>query len=332
MRRRFVFGALRIVAISGAVYLTIALGLILSQSLPKSLPAGNLDFSRLTGSGFGGDAELREITARDRAVLTAYVQEAGSEVPLVVLVHGSGWHGDQFGTLSRALAGQADIAAVNLRGHWQGSGQGPGTRGDISYLGQFEDDIADVISAVQKPGQKVVLAGHSSGGGLVVRFAGGDHGSMIDKAVLMAPFLKHNAPTTRPASGGWAHVLVRRIIGLSMLNTVGVHVLDHLEVIGFAMPQTVLDGPMGHTATLAYSWRLNTSFAPRGDYLMDVAALPEFLLIAGAEDESFVAQAYAPLMSAVTNNGRFHVLDGVGHLAIVNDPRTAALIGAFLEP
>ncbi len=90
------------------------------------------------------------------------------------------------------------------------------------------------------------------------------------------------------------------------------------------------DGPRGAEATLAYSWRLNQSFAPRSAYLADVAALPEFLLVAGDGDESFVAPGYEPLMVPVTDKGRYHVLKGVTHLGVVEAGRTAELIRGFL--
>ena len=75
------------------------------------------------------------------------------------------------------------------------------------------------------------MLGHSSGGWLVVRFAGGAHGDLIDHAVLLAPFLKYNAPTTRENAGGWAYTMVRRIIGLSMLNTFRITALNYLPII-----------------------------------------------------------------------------------------------------
>ena len=165
----------------------------------------------------------------------------------------------------------------------------------------------------------------------MVRFAGGANGALADRAVLMAPFLNHAAPTTRPNSGGWARPLVRRIIGLTMLNAVGVRALNHLPVITFAFPARVLEGPLGDTATRSYSYRLNTSYAPRSDYKRDIAALPPFLLMAGAEDEAFVAEGYEALMSPLNAKGTYRVVPGVGHLGIVDAPETAAAMRELLR-
>jgi len=273
-------------AISAVITLAIAVILILSQRPQPLAPSaeGGLDFTNTLGGGDGPEPlALTEVAMRDGYMLKVRDYAGPStDAPLLVLVHGSGWHGMQFDGLARRLSTQARVIAPDLRGH----GTAPGTRGDIAYIGQFEDDLADLIAATRTEGQKLVLGGHSSGGGLVVRYAGSDYGADLDAALLLAPFLHHRAPTMRENAGGWNKVLLRRIIGLSMLNTFRIRALNHLTIIQFAMPQAVLDGPLGDTATTAYSYRLNTSFAPRGDYLSDVAALPPFVLIAGSADEA----------------------------------------------
>jgi len=317
-------------AVALVITLVIALGLILSQR-PKSLVAnseGGLNFDQTLARRAALPMAVSEVPMRNGYPLKVrHYEGPGPDAPLFVLVHGSGWHGLQFDTLARTMSAQAHVIAPDLRGH----GTAPGRRGDVDYIGQLEDDLADLITARRATGQKVVLGGHSSGGGLVVRFAGGMHGAMLDGAVLLAPFLKHDAPTSRQDAGGWSHILLRRIIGLSMLNTLRIRALNHLTIIQFAMPQAVLDGPLGDTATTAYSYRLNRSFAPRSDYLADVAALPDFLLVAGTGDEAFVADRYAPTMQAATTKGLYHLIDGVGHLDLVDDPRTSKLIKDYLN-
>ncbi len=310
------------------ITLGIAVVLILSQR-PVNLPAGEgLDFTNtLTGDA---DAPQPQTSVKMRDGYDAQVRRYPSDdtnAPLLVLVHGSGWHGLQFDTVARDFSTVADVVVPDLRGH----GEKPGVRGDIAYVGQFEDDLADLIAELCKPDQKVILGGHSSGGGLVVRFAGGQHGALIDGAVLLAPFLKHNAPTMRDNSGGWSHPLMRRIIGLGILNTFRVRALNYLTIIQFRMPQAVMDGSLGHTATTAYSYRLNTSFAPRSNYLADVAALPPFVLVAGAQDEAFRAAMFEPTMSDVTDKGSYVIVEEVNHLDIISAPEAVTAIKGFLN-
>lgn len=326
-------GVIKVLLSGVAGYLVIALGLIVSAH-PRVLvpaPGEGLDFSSVSGQDLGDLPTLQSYQTRngDSLGFRRYGGSSGSN-RVLILVHGSGWHGMQFHHLASTLAakGVAEIIVPDLRGH----GASPKRRGDIDYIAQLENDLADLIGVVAEDGQSVIVGGHSSGGGLVVRFAGGAHGRLADKFILMAPFLKHNAPTTRQNAGGWASPAVRRIIGLSMLNTVGITLLNHLPVISFAMPQSVLDGPLGDTATTAYSFRLNNGFAPRGKFEKDIAAMTQpFLLLAGKNDESFFAEAYESTFAPHTSSGTFVLLEGVDHLGVANDNQSIAAIGNWLE-
>ncbi|MEP1942110.1 MAG: alpha/beta fold hydrolase, partial [Sulfitobacter sp.] len=164
-------GGLKRIAISLAITLLVAMGLIFTQGPMDLTGEGGLDFSQQLANGRAHPAPLQSLPMRDGYPLQLRTYGGADDVPLLVLVHGSGWHGLQFDSLGKALEGHADVVAVDLRGH----GTAPNRRGDIDYIGQFEDDLADLITAVAKPNQKVILGGHSSGGGLVVRFAGGAH-------------------------------------------------------------------------------------------------------------------------------------------------------------
>lgn len=316
------FGVVPLVVAAVAVPL-VAVVLILTQP-PQAVvaPSGQgLDFGGL--AAWHQVPPLQSYVARDGTTL-AYRHYgsagAGAPRPLLVMVHGSGWHGLQYHGLATrvAQAGMAEVLVPDLRGH----GVNPSRRGDVAYVGQLEDDLADLVQTRRQPGQPVVFLGHSSGGGLVVRFAGGPHGALLDGAILLAPFLQHDAPTTRAQSGGWAHPLIRRIIGQTVLHQLGVRAFDGLTAVQFAFPQAILDGPLGHTATSAYSYRMMVSFAPRRHYAADVAQLPPFLLVAGARDEAFVAEAYAPLMQASSTRGTYQIVPGIGHLAVVDHEAT----------
>lgn len=299
--------------------------------------------SGTSGDGTLNFAALRPVAAASLPEPVLFQARDGTNLPvrlygdrmrprhIVILLHGSGWHGAQFQRLATGLAatGGTLIAVPDLRGH----GLNPAKRGDIGYVGQFEDDLADLIGILRRDGARaeVIVAGHSSGGGLALRLAGGQHGGLVDRFVFLAPFLGHDAATTRPRSGGWARPAVRRIIGLTMLNRLGIHWFDHLPVISFAFPATVLGGPMGHTATTRYSHRLNASYAPRNLHA-DLAALRQpYLVLAGTKDEAFHAAQYEGTMRPHAPQGRFVLLDGAGHLDLVDDPRTADAMVHWIE-
>jgi pimeloyl-ACP methyl ester carboxylesterase len=280
---------LTMIAISVLITFEVLVLLVVTYRIKKLPPIDSLDFDTALGQDLSDLPETQPVTMRDGNTIAVRRYGAGGvDKPLLIMVHGSGWHGMQFHGLAKELSTQADVVVQDLRRH----DVSPHRRGDIDYINQFEDDLADLIKATAQPNQKVVVLGHSSSGGLVVRFAGGEHGEIIDHAVLLAPFLKHNAPTTRKNSVRWAHVHMRRLIGLSILNTFRITVRNHLGVIQFSMPKQVLDGSLGDTATTRYSYSLNADFALRCDYLRDIAALPAFAVITGSADESFVAAQY----------------------------------------
>lgn len=326
---------IKLAMISVAIYFAIALGLIASQSPRWSPPekGGELDFGDMLQTDLSDLPPFSHFTARDGIALPfRRYQSAGPTKRVLIIVHGSSWHGMQFHAMAKAIAGQglANVVVPDMRGH----GFEPSRRGDVDHIGQLEEDMADLIDHLraEQPNSEIVLGGHSSGGGFVVRFAGGAYGDKASAFILMAPFLKHDAPTTRANAGGWARPAIRRIIGLVMLNAVGIKVLNGLNVISFAVPRAVLDGPYGKSATTAYSYRLNQSFAPRRDYEGDLSAIRQPLLVlAGADDESFVAERYEPVISASTQTGTYHVLPGVNHLGLVNDEKAIGIIASWLK-
>src|SRR5258708_24079306 len=113
---------------------------------------------------------------------------------ILIFVHGSSYHGAGYHGLAAALSlgGVAKVVLPNLRGHYQ-SGR---RRGDVEYIGQLEDDIADLIGMLRGQGLKgpITLGGHSSGGGFAIRFAGGAHAAAVSSYLLLAPAI----PTSNP--------------------------------------------------------------------------------------------------------------------------------------
>ena len=63
---------------------------------------------------------------------------------------------------------------------------------------------------------------------------------------------------------------------------------------------------------------LNTSFAPRNDYGKDFAAMKRpFLLVAGLDDEAFIAEQYEPTITKYTDAGRYVLLPDTGHIDLL---------------
>jgi len=237
---------------------------------------------------------------------------------IAVVVHGSsGSSRGAIHMLSTALAERGvQTFAVDIRGH--GSS---GTRGDIRYLGQLEDDLADLVAEIRKtnPAASLTLIGHSSGGGFALRVAGSPVGSLFARTVLLAPYLGYDAPSTRADAGGWASPDIPRFIALSVLRGVGLPFAESLPTLAFAVPPN-----SAKTLTASYSYRLMRNFGPSSDFRKDLAAATKPVTIfSGEADELMLAGKY---QEAVGNRATVRIIDGVNHMGIVGDPAAASII------
>jgi len=95
----------------------------------------------------------------------------------------------------------------------------------------------------------------------------------------------------------------------------GIRWLNDLPVIDFNMPEGARDG----TETLSYSYRLNTSYAPR-NYKKDLCAITQPLFVAaGTEDEAFIADQFEPAILRFAR-AEVRLLEGVSHMGVVVSP------------
>jgi non-heme chloroperoxidase len=313
------------ILISVVIQFSIATALILfGKGNKPTTSEGGLAFSELFFD-YTKLPQLHTFCARDGKTLTYRHYPAQSE-KVIILVHGSGWHSQYFLPLAEFISseGLAHVYTPDLRGH----GPTPDIRGDVSYIDQLEDDLSDLVALIRKdkPNAMLIVGGHSSGGGLAVRFAGSRYAKQADAYLLLSPFLKYNAPTMRPNSGGWAHPYSGRIAGLSMLNMLGIHWFDFLTVIEFNMPEDARDG----TETLSYSHRLNTAYAPR-NYKKDLSAITQpLLVVAGTRDDAFIANQFEPVISQYTTV-QVALLPEVTHMGVVVRPEIYSVLQDWLE-
>jgi alpha-beta hydrolase superfamily lysophospholipase len=237
-----------------------------------------------------------------------------------IFIHGSsGSSGTVNHALSAALAARGvETWAIDIRGHGAS-----GTRGDIGYVGQLEDDLADFVAFIRKtaPDLPLTLIGHSAGGGFALRVAGSPIQGLFVRTVLLAPYLGYDAPTNRPHSGGWASVDVPRILGLSALRKFGINCCEALPTLAFAVPPN-----SENFLVPVYSDRLMRNFATRG-YRTDLAAATRPLtIISGADDEMMLADKYAEAAHAVAPSVDVKLIDGVNHLGIVTVPKAVSAV------
>jgi len=265
---------------------------------------------------------VERFQARDGTLLgfRHYTTIGAASGRAAIVVHGSsGSSGTSIHALSQALAARGtETWAIDIRGHGTS-----GTRGDIGYVGQLEDDLEDFVAIVRKvaPSLPITLIGHSAGGGFALRVAGSPIKNLFVRTVLLAPYLGYDAPTNRPNSGGWASADIPRILGLMALRKLGIDCCEALPTLAFAVPPN-----SSSLLVPAYSDRLMRNFATRG-YRSDLAAATRPLtIISGAADELMLADRYAEAVHAVAPAVEVKLIDGVDHLGIVSDPKAISVV------
>jgi alpha-beta hydrolase superfamily lysophospholipase len=265
--------------------------------------------------------DIERFQARDGTVLgyRHYPAHTPAGTQIVILVHGSSGSSVAVHALAEGLAERGiETFAPDIRGHGAS-----GMRGDIAYLGQLEDDLADLVGMIRKsaPNASLTLMGHSSGGGFALRVAASPIQGLFIRTVLLAPYLGYDVPSSRPDSGGWASADVPRYIALALLQRLGIPCCESLPTLAFAV------APNSSAILVpAYSYRLMRNFATRG-YRADFAAVTKpVTLIAGAADELMLSDKYADMVHAVAPAVDVKLIDGINHMAIVSDPRAVAMI------
>src|SRR5271166_404727 len=312
-----------LLAVIGAAAITLALMLASPVRRPPPLASIHEGAMRIDASGA---PDLTRFQARDGTWLAyrLYAPPNGAKDRLAILAHGSSAQSIEMHAIAEALAAAGVTAvAIDARGHGAS-----GTRGDIAYPGQLDDDLADLIAELRKayPSAGLTLIGHSSGGGFALRIGAGPLGAAFDRFLLLAPYLGYSAPTNRPAEGPglWASPDLPRIIAIVMLGRMGIDWPESLPAIAFAnTPEAKM------FVTSQYSFRLLQNYAAPQDWKSAFEkAKGRIAVVAGADDELMDAQAYervlAPLGVPVT------ILPSVNHMGIVYRPEAIKAIVAAM--
>jgi len=220
----------------------------------------------------------------------------------------------------------ANVYAPDLRGH----GPSPKRRGDIDYIGQLEDDLADLIAHIKKSAPKdarIMVGGHSSGGGLALRFAGGPHGDLAQGVVLLAPYLGHDAPMVKRSAGGWVDASILKIVGISMLDGLGIRRFNGSRVLRFNLPEKYRNG----YETLEYSFRLMRGMHPESYKASLRATRAPLLILVPSEDEAFHAERFKAGVVPYKPDTSLIFVKGGSHLGILTSQSTMAETARWIE-
>lgn len=236
----------------------------------------------------------------------------------IILIHGVGTDGFFYiktAGMLRAATG-AEVYAIDLRGH----GKSAGANGDVDYIGQYADDVEDLVKVIRqkKPRGKVIVAGHSMGGGVALQYALQRQAANIDGFILFAPLIGQNSPAIRmPQTPGkdttepFMQIAFARIIGLKMLNELNNHSQDSLPVLFLNLPV--------NARGRVYTYRANMSSTPE-EYLTGLKALDKpTLVLTGTADEVFDADLLKKAFNE-HSKAEVHLITGASHNGVRVDP------------
>ncbi len=268
----------------------------------------------------------RKFLMRDGKQLFSYAYEKESDTT-IILLHGILSGGYMMNKTAGLLQEATDneVVALDFRGH----GQSEGSPGDVDYINQYVDDLKDVVSAIkkEKPNQSILLAGHSMGGGIILRYAIEKDAPDVDGYLMFAPLLGVNAPTLKEevletGEEPFIKLHINRIIGLKMMNAIGVIKYNNLPVLFFNLPETM---PISK-----YSYRANESMSPF-DYKEGLRSINKPLLVlVGSNDEAFDANKFNSAIRE-NSNGEIYIVEDETHNGIRHNENSMELISNWIN-
>ncbi|MCX7784255.1 MAG: hypothetical protein N2318_11520, partial [Meiothermus sp.] len=148
----------------------------------------------------------------------------------------------------------------------------------------------------------------------------------VNGYLLLAPHLGSRSPTTPttfdPQAARFVRLHVPRVLGLHLLNALGLRGANGARVLFFNLPPEV---PLR-----AYTYRALFSMYPADHRPALEAVRAPLLVLVGSRDESFKAAEYAPLIQAHTQ-GTVEILEGASHEGILTVGQTFEAVRRWWE-
>ena len=255
--------------------------------------------------------------------------EAASDVHLV-LIHGAGCFGDQLHSIASAVSGsgKARVYTLNMRGH----GLTDGDKGHaVSDPGQIIADVGRFLAKLreERPDDRIVLGGHSAGGGVVLGLSRSEARDLVDGYVFLAPYLGLGSPTVRPYFGGWTRLRAMRMKALVLANLFGVRWLNNMTVVDFDLDAAP------HDPRFVRHWSFNTMMAfGAGRWIPDaepITPAKPVLLLAGETDECFDQSRYREALDVVAPHADMPPVGQCGHFDLLVDRVVADALCGWIE-
>ncbi|WP_416397076.1 alpha/beta hydrolase [Allohahella sp. A8] len=141
-----------------------------------------------------------DVFARDGCRLALRHFESAAEHAVVLHLHGGSYNSSLYEPYGSQLASHGFTTYLL---DFRGNGNSQGGRGMVNYIGQLEDDVADIIQVIRHkhPHTPVILSGHSAGATVALRYVDKYSDQALRGLVLMSPVLPGNIETARTDIG-----------------------------------------------------------------------------------------------------------------------------------
>ncbi|ASD64179.1 alpha/beta hydrolase [Bdellovibrio bacteriovorus] len=237
---------------------------------------------------------LETFRTRQGDVLSYRIYPAWSD-NLIVLYHGVGSDSRYMCVLATAMAqaGLGTVVTPDLRGHGASL-----KAADPHSQHQFEIDLEELIIHIKmtRAVSRVILAGHSLGGGFVLRVAVSDIRRQFAQFLAISPYLPPGLHVFHDDFGGW----------ISPDGNGGFKV---------NLPVEFVSGQEKLTYSAAYL----AAVTPSDKIMADIQKLhPPVHVVVGEQDELIIPQRQEQLFTEAGANIR--VVQGLNHLTIVSKP------------
>lgn len=322
LKRIFIF-----LIINCILFFSVVL-ILIYWPIPRKKSIENFNYNSIDTIATNSLSKAQEVWIKTRNAQKLFTRiYASNTKTAVILIHGSGSESRYLTHLANSLSSTnlATVITPDLRGH----GRNISTEVDIEYIGQLEYDIEDIIHYAKENvgAEKVILAGHSSGGGLVLRYIGNTRLTNVDKAIMISPYLGHDSPTVKPNSGDWVTVGVKRWVGISLLNPMGITYFNEMPVLFFNRPRAYNDS----LQVELYSYKMAVNFAPK-DFEDEVKQLStKSLVFVGERDESFYPNRFEKVFEPANSLVTVNLIPEANHLDIVKNDEVLAEIKNWIS-
>lgn len=256
----------------------------------------------------------------------AYRTYPGNDALHIVLIHGSACFGDQFHVLARHLSGEgtASVHTLDMRGHGQSTSQ-------VDTYARYTRDVVEFTHKLhtQNPSRKIVVGGHSAGGGLVINIARGQDVAGVAGWLLLAPFVAVDDKSVRPYFGGWVRRFRRpKFVAVVIANALGIRRFNNSSLLSFNREAFF------HDPRFAREWPFNAIFGfgpgPKSSR-KDIVQNAPVLLLAGDADNCFVAKEYPRALQEVAPDGKCRIVEGLGHWDLLVDGQALDICNGWLR-